>query len=58
MSKCPHESDSPLFNITIGKPEAEIKKKMKNFCKRDIFNGDLKDQSVKKLIQDGICPPW
>jgi len=58
VSECPHESDSPLFNTTIGKPDAEIKEKMKNFCKRDIFNGDLKDHSVKKLIQDGICPPW
>ena len=57
VNRCPDESYSPLFNAETGTSEAEIKRKMKDICRMDKMK-EFDTLSVKKLVQDGICPPW
>jgi len=57
VNRCPDESYSPLFNAETGTSEAEIKRKMKDFCRMDKME-EFNRLSVKKLVQEGICPPW
>ena len=58
VSKCPEESASPLFDAETGrKSEAEIKESMKDFCRMDKMN-EFNTWGVKKLVKEGICPPW
>ena len=58
VNRCPDESYSPLFNAETGTTsETEIKRKMKDFCRMDKME-EFNKFSVKKLVQEGICPPW
>jgi len=58
VNRCPDESYSPLFNAETGKTsETEIKRRMKDFCRMDKME-EFNKFSVKKLVQEGICPPW
>jgi len=55
VEKCPEETYSPVFQARSGKNEDEIKKEMEPFCKK---GADLKTDSVRTLVDKGICPPW